>query len=124
VIEVAADRSDLFEREWFGPIACVIATADTRESIALAARTAHEHGAISFGAWCTDDALREEIATALMEAGANVSFNLTGPIWMNQSATFSDFHVTGGNPAGNASLTDAAFVARRFFIAGCRIPVS
>jgi phenylacetic acid degradation protein paaN len=124
VVEVAADRADLFAREWFGPIACVIATADTRESIALAARTAHEHGAISFGAWCTDEALREEIATALMEAGANVSFNLTGPIWMNQSATFSDFHVTGGNPAGNASLTDAAFVARRFFIAGCRIPVS
>ena len=41
---------------------------------------------------------------------------------MNQSAAFSDYHVTGLNPAGNASLTDAAFVANRFRRAMWRRP--
>ena len=43
-----------------------------------------------------------------------LSVNLTGAIYVNQSAAFSDFHVTGANPAGNACLTDTAFVATRF----------
>ena len=44
----------------------------------------------------------------------NLSINLIGNIFVNQSAAFSDYHVTGANPAGNASLTDAAFVGSRF----------
>lgn len=47
-------------------------------------------------------------------AKARVAFNLTGNIYVNQNASFSDFHVTGGNPAGNASLTDPEFVLKRF----------
>ena len=49
-----------------------------------------------------------------------VSFNLTGYFWVNQHAAFSDFHVTGGNPAGNASFTDANFVNQRFVWVGHR----
>ena len=49
-----------------------------------------------------------------------LSINLVGNIFVNQSAAFSDFHVTGGNPAGNACLTDAAFVANRFRVAPVR----
>ena len=41
-------------------------------------------------------------------------------IFVNQSSAFSDYHVTGGNPAGNACLTDAAFVANRFRVAPVR----
>jgi hypothetical protein len=51
---------------------------------------------------------------AFARAGVNLSINLIGNIFVNQSAAFSDYHVTGANPAGNASLTDAAFVASRF----------
>lgn len=36
-------------------------------------------------------------------------------------AAFSDYHVTGGNQAGSATLTDAAFVANRFRIAPVRL---
>ena len=54
----------------------------------------------------------------------NLAVNLTGPLLVNQSAAFSDFHVTGGNPSGNASLTDAAFVANRFRIVETRTPVA
>jgi hypothetical protein len=49
-----------------------------------------------------------------------VAFNLTGGLFVNQSAAFSDFHVTGANPAGNASLSDPAFVAGRFRVIGVR----
>ena len=59
---------------------------------------------------------------AAVDAGVSVAFNLTGGLFVNQSAAFSDFHVTGANPAGNASLTDPAFVAGRFRIIGVRKP--
>jgi hypothetical protein len=49
-----------------------------------------------------------------------VSVNLTGPIYLNQHAAFSDFHVTGGNPAGNASFTDSLYINRRFVWVGQR----
>ena len=55
-------------------------------------------------------------------AGVNLSINLTGSIYVNQSAAFSDYHVTGANPAGNASLTDTAFVANRYRVAMWRRP--
>ncbi len=48
-------------------------------------------------------------------AGASVACNLMGmPI--NFAAAYSDYHVTGLTPAGNACLADLAFVASRFCI--------
>ena len=41
---------------------------------------------------------------------------------LNFAAAYSDYHVTGLNPAGNASLTDLAFVAGRFRIVQSRRP--
>ena len=40
------------------------------------------------------------------------------------AAAYSDYHVTGLNPAGNASLTDLAFVAGRFRITQSRRPAA
>ncbi|MGZ5302966.1 MAG: phenylacetic acid degradation protein PaaN, partial [Bacteroidia bacterium] len=57
-------------------------------------------------------------AEEMEEAFTPVTFNFTGPIWMNQNAAFSDFHVTGGNPAGNATFTDSAYLTRRFVWVG------
>ena len=62
--------------------------------------------------------------TWAQDGKVNLAVNLTGALLVNQSAAFSDFHVTGGNPAGNASLTDAAFVANRFRIIETRTPVA
>ena len=50
------------------------------------------------------------------EKGVALSFNLTGGVFVNQSAAYSDYHGTGGNPAANASYADAAFVANRFVV--------
>ena len=65
--------------------------------------------------YSTDEAgARPTPAVAALDAGVALSENLTGPIFVNQSAAFSDFHGTGANPAATASFTDGAFVAPRF----------
>ena len=37
------------------------------------------------------------------DAGVALSINLTGGVFVNQSAAFSDFHGTGANPGGQCS---------------------
>ena len=66
--------------------------------------------------------IKEQIMDEMSLAGTPVSFNLTGGIYVNQNAGFSDFHVTGGNPAGNASFTNPEFVIKRFTWVGFREP--
>ncbi len=124
VVEVDASKTDIFSKELFGPIALLIKVKDIDQAIQLAADLARKHGAISCGAYTTDAAVREKIADEMALAGAPVSFNLTGGVYMNQNAGFSDFHVTGGNPAGNASFTNPEFVVKRFTWVGHREPVA
>jgi acyl-CoA reductase-like NAD-dependent aldehyde dehydrogenase len=100
--------------ECFGPVVFAIPTGSAEEAIDRASGLAHEKGAITAALYATDQELIDRAARAFARAGVNLSVNLTGNIFVNQSAAFSDFHVTGANPAGNASLTDAAFVAPRF----------
>jgi hypothetical protein len=78
-------------------------------------------GAITWLAYTTDELTMDAVVDAAVDAGVSVAFNLTGGLFVNQSAAFSDFHVTGANGAGNASLTDPAFVANRFHVIGVRI---
>ncbi len=100
--------------ECFGPVAFVIAMPDADAAINRAAQLALEKGAITVALYDIDEARIARAEAAFLKAGVNLSINLTGNIFVNQSAAFSDFHVTGANPAGNASLTDTAFVATRF----------
>lgn len=123
IYEVDAADKEVYSKELFGPIALIIKTKDTAESIKLASEMALEHGAISCGAYTTDATIKEEIMDEMSLAGTPVSFNLTGGIYVNQNAGFSDFHVTGGNPAGNASFTNPEFVIKRFTWVGFREPV-
>ena len=123
VVEVDATKKDAFARELFGPIALLIKTKNSDQSIQLAKEMAIQHGAISCGAYTTDPAVKEKIADEMSLAATPVSFNLVGGIYMNQNAAFSDFHVTGGNPAGNASFTNPEYVSKRFTWVGHREPV-
>ncbi len=122
--EVAATDKEIYQQELFGPIALVIKTRDTDESIALAKELAETQGAISCAAYTTDLTVKEKIKDEMGLAGTPVSFNLTGGIYVNQNAGFSDFHVTGGNPAGNASFTNPEFVIKRFTWVGFREPIA
>jgi phenylacetic acid degradation protein paaN len=124
IIELAVSRKEVYSKELFGPIVFLIKTKNTDHSLQLAQEMATQHGAISCGAYTTDSSVKERIAERMALAGTPVSFNLAGGIYMNQNAAFSDFHVTGGNPAGNASFTNSEYVAKRFTWVGHRESVS
>lgn len=113
VLAVSADDAVAGD-ECFGPVAFLVPARDADAAIATAAGLAAVKGAITAALYDTDADRIARAEAAFAAAGVNLSVNLTGNIYVNQSAAFSDFHVTGANPAGNASLTDTAFVATRF----------
>jgi len=119
----AARDAGKFTREWFGPISFVIATDSTAQSLKLAGETARDHGALTLSVYSTDDDVIEAAQEAAITGGVALSINLTGGVFVNQSAAFSDFHGTGANPAANAALADAAFVANRFRVVQSRVHV-
>jgi len=114
VVMVDGSGPGLQDDECFGPVSFVIPCDDAQDAIARASDIAMRKGAITAALYANDPDLIAQAAMAFAAAGVNLSVNLTGNIYVNQSAAFSDFHVTGANPAGNASLTDTAFVASRF----------
>jgi len=124
ILKVRADQEAVYQREMFGPIVYIVATENTADSMARACRTAREKGAITCSIYSTDAGILARAQQQATEAGAAVSCNLTGEVYVNQSAAFSDYHVSGANPAGNATLTDSAFVAGRFRVAQSRIPIA
>lgn len=107
-------------QEWFGPIVFVVATDSTEHSIALARRVVEEHGALTLSGYTTSDAMADRLSAAAERVGVSLSLNLTGGVFVNQTAAFSDFHGTGANPAANAALSDSAFVANRFRVVQTR----
>jgi phenylacetic acid degradation protein paaN len=113
---VAIDGKDeeVYGRECFGPVSFLVRTADTDESIDLFRKTVGEGGAMTAGVYSTDPATLEKVREAALDVGVALSENLTGQVFVNQSAAFSDFHGTGANPAANATYTDGAYVASRF----------
>jgi phenylacetic acid degradation protein paaN len=120
ILKVREADSVAHREERFGPISFIIATADASEAISSAADIAADKGAITAAIYATDDATLDAAANAFAAAGVGLSCNLTGGVFVNQNAAFSDYHVSGANPAGNACLTDAAFVANRFRITATR----
>lgn len=120
ILEVEASQTDIYQQELFGPIVVIIKTQNTQHSIELAQKMAQKHGAITCAAYTTSEQIAKQITNEMNKTFTPVSLNLTGFIWVNQHAAFSDFHVTGGNPAGNASFTDPNYVNKRFVWVGNR----
>lgn len=124
ILAVDAGDESAYLEERFGPISFIIATDGVDDAIARAAGSARTHGAITAALYASDEAVIDKAADAFADAGVALSVNLTGGIFVNQSAAYSDYHVTGANPAGNACLCDSAFVANRFRVAAMRRPVA
>ncbi|WP_267552582.1 phenylacetic acid degradation protein PaaN [Rhizobium rhizogenes] len=124
ILSVDAADEAAYVEERFGPITFIVAVDDAADGVERAAELAERKGAITAALYETDEARILAAADRFAAAGVNLSVNLIGGIYVNQSAAFSDFHVTGANPAGNASLTDAAFVANRFRVVMWRRPVA
>ena len=112
----AAD-ADVYETECFGPVAYLISTGGTDESIDLFRDTVQRHGAMTAAVYSTDRrGPRRRCARPPSTPASRCRENLLGGVFVNQSAAFTDFHGTGANPAANATYTDGAYVASRFRI--------
>jgi phenylacetic acid degradation protein paaN len=109
----AADEKAYME-ERFGPISFIVKVADTAAGIALSERVVRTHGALTVGLYSTRQDVIDAMTEATWRGKVALSINLTGGVFVNQSAAFSDYHGTGGNPSANASYSDSAFVANRF----------
>lgn len=122
---IACDAADeaAYMEERFGPISFVVKVKDTAEAIALSKHVTETHGALTVGVYSSDEAVLNAMIDATIEAKVALSINLTGGVFVNQSAAYSDYHGTGGNPAANASYSDSAFVANRFRVVQRRFHV-
>jgi phenylacetic acid degradation protein paaN len=120
IVKLAADDIATYGREWFGPISFAIATDSTAHSLEILRSTVGEKGALTAAVYSTDEAVLDATEAAAVEVGVHLSCNLTGGVFVNQSAAFSDFHGSGANPAANSALTDGAYVANRFRIVQSR----
>ncbi len=114
----ALDVADaaIYERECFGPVSYLVAVPSAQAARELAERSVRAHGAMTLGLYSTDAAFVDAVAASALRSRVALSINLTQGVMVNQSAGFSDFHATGGNPAANASYTTLAFVADRFVV--------
>jgi acyl-CoA reductase-like NAD-dependent aldehyde dehydrogenase len=124
LLRVAPDARDLYCEERFGPIGFVIETDDAASALESATADVREAGGITAFVYSQRADFLAAAEAAYAVAGAQLTCNLTGAMPLNFAASYSDFHVTGLNPAGNATLTDASFVAARFRIAQSRRPVA
>ena len=109
-----------YAQECFGPVSFLVRTSGTDESLELSRRITMEHGSLTAGVYSTDPGVLERAEAAAVDGGVSLSINLTGGVYVNQSAAFSDYHATGANPAASASFTDEAFVAPRFHVTQSR----
>ena len=118
---VAVDASDeAYTSECFGPVAFLIRTSGTEESLKRFVETVREHGAMTASVYSTSEDVLAAAERASLDAGVALSMNLTQGVFVNQSAAFSDFHGTGANPAANATLTDGHYVSGRFRVVQSR----
>ncbi|MFJ7151090.1 phenylacetic acid degradation protein PaaN [Streptomyces sp. NPDC100445] len=114
------DDEAAYMSECFGPVSFAVAVDSVTDAVELLRRTVREKGAMTVGAYTTDADTERAVEEVCLEEAAQLSLNLTGGVYVNQTAAFSDFHGSGGNPAANAALCDGAFVAGRFRVVEVR----
>lgn len=108
------DDEEHYLSECFGPVAFAVAVDSTADAVELLRRTVRDKGAMTVGAYTTSPEVERAVEDVCLDESAQLSLNLTGGVYVNQTAAFSDFHGSGGNPAANAALCDGAFVSNRF----------
>ncbi|MER7043734.1 phenylacetic acid degradation protein PaaN [Streptomyces jumonjinensis] len=114
------DAEPAYLSECFGPVSFAVAVDSTADALALLRRTIRDQGVMTVGAYTTSGETERAIEEVCLEESAQLSLNLTGGVYVNQTAAFSDFHGSGGNPAANAALCDSAFVSSRFRVVEVR----
>lgn len=122
MLKVGKQHRAIYGQEQFGPISFVIACDDAADALQQAVRDVKQFGGLTAFVYSSREEFISEAEAAYAKAGAQLTINLTGAMPLNFAAAYSDYHVTGLNPAGNAALTQLAFVASRFCISQSRRP--
>ena len=120
IVQLSQNDVSTFSKEWFGPIAFVIPVDSTEKGIELMTNLIKKEGALSSSLYTQNENVERSATDSIIESGSPLSINFTGPIWVNQSASFSDMHGSGATPAGNATFSDLSFVANRYNVIGIR----
>jgi len=116
ILRLAAGDEKVYTSEWFGPISFLITTESTDDGLRIFRETVQRHGALTASVYSTSPEVIDAAREAALSAGVHLSENLTGGVFVNQTAAFSDLHGTGANPAATAAYADSAFVTGRFFV--------
>ena len=124
MMQVTTKEHDLYSQERIGPISFLIRCQDANDALTQATQDAKNHGGLTAFLYSTCEEFIAQAETAYARAGAQLTINLVGAMPLNFAAAYSDYHVTGLNPAGNATLTNLAFVTGRFGIVQSRRPVA
>ncbi|MES2618440.1 MAG: aldehyde dehydrogenase family protein [Bacteroidota bacterium] len=120
ILTVDSNEKEIYLKEYFGPLICIVKTESKDESVKLAKASAEANGAITCLAFAVEPERMAIIENEMNAAFTPVSFNFTGAAFVNQHAAFSDLHVSGGNPSGNASFTNSEFINKRYIWIGNR----
>ncbi len=120
IITAEAGESGKYLEECFGPLIFIVKTANREESLSIVRDSARTHGAITCLAYTTDKDFMHQVEDEMNGVFTPVSFNFTGAAFVNQHAAFSDLHVSGGNPSGNATFTNTEFINKRYIWIGNR----
>ena len=102
MLRVGPDERDMYGAERFGPVSFVIRCTDGADALAQATRDVAEFGGLTAFLYSTDEDFIARAEADYARAGAQLTINLTGAMPLNFAAAYSDYHVTGLNPAGNA----------------------
>lgn len=123
VLQIDSSEREKYENELFGPITFIIACDGIDGALEAWRSTVSAKGAITSALYADSPETIGKAEDLGEELGVLMSVNLTGGVFVNQTAAFSDYHASGANPAANASLVDTAFVAGRFRVAETRTHV-
>jgi hypothetical protein len=108
----------------YGEDAAKEGEAAFHERLRIFRETVRAHGALTAAVHSTGEDVLAAAELAALDAGVHLSENLTGGVFVNQSAAFSDFDGSAANPAASATLSDPAFVTGRFATLRSRRPAT
>lgn len=120
IIFANANDESVYLEECFGPLIFIVRTDNFDQSLSIVKKSAASHGAITCLAYTTSEERKLKIEDEMNSVFTPVSFNFTGAAFVNQHAAFSDLHVSGGNPSGNATFTNTDFITKRYTWIGNR----
>ena len=95
LIKLDAGDGDQYLKEWFGPIAFVVATDSTAQSLDIARRAIADHGALTLSLYARDAAVVDAVIALAEAAGVALSINLTGGVFVTSQRHFPIFTAPG-----------------------------